>query len=271
MALTLADLVVATYNIKFTVGLQNAIADVNELINDHGAQIIGLQEFGAPERADFDRHFAGWNGYQPEPTVAMGTTPILFDRNVFDIVGAGGKRATPETYVGDAGAGPATLKAKWVNWVKLRHLPSGRYIVVFNNHAVPTAQDRQTGCPTDDPDLQERVDLHREHMGLLKRMIDDWDPDGLVFTIGDFNIDYATDVACQHPDFPYAKLHEANTVSSWEALGMTSHGTFLDDQGHRWLDWVCHRQDPAVTPADHVPLYYGHSDHRGVVVRYNIT
>ena len=45
-----------------------------------------------------------------------------------------------------AGAGPSTINAKFVNWVRLTDLETGRPVYVLNNHAVPSVQSK-TGGP----------------------------------------------------------------------------------------------------------------------------
>lgn len=67
--------------------------------------------------------------------------PFAIDTRVWDVLDMDGVLVYPDTYVGKAGAGPATLTERHVQWVKLRHKESPKAILhLLNVHAPPSKQ-----------------------------------------------------------------------------------------------------------------------------------
>ncbi|HEX4976761.1 MAG TPA: fibronectin type III domain-containing protein, partial [Nocardioides sp.] len=265
---------IATYNVHTDVTVAAAQADIAKLVNA-GADVIGLQEMGSRERRDavraalVDCETCVLDAYMPlfGPEAS---TPILYRSDKFTLEGSGSHKVSEATYVGDQGAGPSTLKAKFVNWVSLRHLASGRLVHVLNNHAVPSVQ-----APDGGPNwkLPERLQLYRQHMAGLRMLIQYFSAEGdPVFVTGDFNVNYRKDRVVRASMFPYVQLGGLDTRASWYTLGEPATGTHVLPDGFdkRLIDYVFHRTNPAVTLRTQAILRGYASDHRPVLTSYQL-
>ena len=76
----------------------------------------------------------------PGPPVPGDADPYRADR--FGSEGLRPVQVTELTLRGPAGAGPSTINAKFVNWVRLHRPETGRPVYVLNNHAVPRSRAR---------------------------------------------------------------------------------------------------------------------------------
>lgn len=85
--------------------------------------------------------------------------PFAFDANVWDLLEMDGYLSYEKTKVGKAGAGPATLTERHVQWLKLRHRQSPRaFLYLFNLHAAPSKQvPLQPGAEASRDELQEKL------------------------------------------------------------------------------------------------------------------
>ena len=256
---------VASYNTAAFIDHDRAAADVVRLAAE--ADIIGLQEMASLTRRNavkarlLDCSSCPFEGYMPAEAVPGGT-PILYRWSRFRLDGSGTVKVTEDTYVGAAGAGPSTLRARYLNWVKLRERATGRTVYVINNHAPPSVQGRD-GLPNQE--MEERLELYRQHMEGLTALIRKFRADGsLVVVTGDLNVNFRTDRRAQHPLFPYARLGGVGVRASYFHLGEPTLGTH--GSGDRLIDYVA-ASNPKKLLARSQRILTGYSsDHRPVVV-----
>ena len=172
--------------------------------------------------------------------------------------------------MGRQGAGPSTLRAKFINFVRLRERSTGRRLYVLNNHTVPTVQAKDGSA---NERMSERLDLYRKHMRGLQRLDRDMRATGAaVVATGDFNVNYRKDRRVQDPLFPYVRMHRAGAWSSYDKLGEAHRGTHVLRSGNdtRLIDYVFFADHPAVTAENQRVLYGYSSDHRPLLVRFGL-
>ncbi|WP_370247749.1 hypothetical protein [Nocardioides sp.] len=265
-----------TYNAGAAVSVKGAQADLRALMAKQPS-IVGLQEFASgPKRAWVRSTFVDcetchYGGYMPAPAVPGGT-PILYDARRFRLLRSGTVQVTKDTFVGQAGAGPATIRAKFINWITVRDLATGRSFSVLNNHAVPTVQGKGGGANRRMP---KRLAIYSKHMAGLAALITQLREDGggSVFVLGDFNVNYRLDRQVKDPVFPYAHLTPLGLAANWERLGLPSRGTHTLKGGNdtRLIDYVWSDQRAMLTPLTQEILEGFRSDHRPVVVTFQLS
>lgn len=262
---------IATYNVKSSLTPEQAVADISKLAGT-GVDVITLQEMGGgPRRAALraalvDCETCVFDGYLPD-TPGANSTPILWRSDRLELLGTGSRQVTKDTYVGPAGAGPNTLRARFVNYVKLREPATGRRIHVLNNHAVPSVQGKNGGR---NPRMSARLGMYRKHIRGLRALVTELRPTGAsVFVTGDFNVNYRRDRVVRDPLFPYANMHAVEARSSFEVLGETHRGTHVLNARNdtRLIDYVFTVRHKAVTLVDQRVLFGYRSDHRPLIVR----
>lgn len=266
---------VVTLNTAATISTARALSDIKQLAAT-GADIITLQEMASAERRKAVRAalvdcagcaYSAWMPALPVP----GSTPILFRKDKFELVKAGTEQVSAPTYVGARGAGPSTLNAKFVNWVKLHELTTGRRIFVLNNHAVPTVQAKNGGPNTA---LPKRLALYRQHMSGLKSLISRFEARRKpVFVTGDFNVNFRKDRVVRASLFPYVNMAQVHVQASYQALGEPVNGTHVLPNGYdkRLIDYVMFSNHPAVDPVSQRVLFGYNSDHRPLMVDFTLT
>ncbi len=264
----------ASYNAQYKSSPAETVSDLTK-IAAAGADIIGLQEMGAVDKRDAVRarfldcdtcQFDAFLSEEPE----QNATPILYRSTAFLLKSTGTKKVSKTTYVGPSGAGPSTVKAKFVNYVKLRHRATGKVVYVLNNHAVASVQGSDGGRDLSHP---KRLDLYRQHMSGLQNLITELSATGAaVLVTGDFNVNYRKDHIVRDTLFPYFRMREVSTAASWEALGMPELGTHRrsDGAGNRLIDYVFYRTNAGVAPESQRILDRCSSDHRPVLVQFTI-
>jgi endonuclease/exonuclease/phosphatase (EEP) superfamily protein YafD len=268
------DLHIATLNVHGELSIARAYEDISDLAATE-ADVIGLQEMGGRARRDYVReHLVDcadcvWDAHMPigGPEASV---PVLYRSDRFELEAEGSRKVSDATYVGPEGAGPSTLKAKYINWVVLRQLSTGQRVAVLNSHAVPTVQAKDGGP---NYKLPERLELYRQHMTGLQKLITEIAADGaLVFATGDFNVNYRKDKTVRAKMFPYVRMGRVDTRASYFHLGEPRTGTHVLPNGFdkRLIDYVFNRTDDAVTPAEQSILRGYNSDHRPLLVRYEI-
>jgi len=263
---------IVTYNMEYGRTPATVVDDINR-IADMGADVIGLQEMGSLDRRAavldqvVDCSSCIYDAFMPD-TREQNAVPILYRWSKFRLIDSGGTKVSERTFVGAGGAGPSTLKAKWVNWVLLRHRVTGQNMYVLNNHAVPSVQNSKG---TRDLSYPERLELYRQHMEGLKTMITGFTATGAaVFSTGDFNVNYRSDSVKQDTIFPYFNMSAVNVEASFTALGMPEMGTHTGGSGTRLIDYVFALKHPAVAAKAQTILTGFTSDHRPLLVRYAI-
>lgn len=260
---------IATYNIRNKIAPEVAVADLQELAAS-GADIIGTQEMGSRKRRDaiqaamVDCEQCVFGAHMVNPA-EVGATPILYRTDRFDLEDLGSRLAADRTFVGRKGAGPSTIAAKYVNYVKLREKTTGRSLYVLNSHAVASVQGPDGGSSGN----TRRMAMYSQHMETLKSMVREFTSRGVsVFVLGDLNVNYRRDVRVQDPLFPYVNMSEVRVQASYETLGMPDVGTHGD--GTRLIDYVSHLRRKVLTPLSQDVLRGYASDHRPVLVKFEL-
>lgn len=268
-----APVKIATLNVHSALSPTQALSDISRLVGT-GADVISLQEMGGRQRRDYVRAMlvdcdtCELDAYMPigGPEASI---PILFRKDRFILEAEGSHQVSDATYVGSRGAGPSTLKAKFVNYVVLYDLQTKQRVAVLNNHAVPTVQAPYGGPNS----LKLRHALYRKHMDGLTAKISEYAATGAtVFATGDFNVNYRKDSQVRAGLFPYSRLRAVSTHSSYEALGQPGTGTHVLRSGfdRRLIDYVFNLAHPAVSLASQAILRGYASDHRPLLTQYDV-
>jgi endonuclease/exonuclease/phosphatase (EEP) superfamily protein YafD len=262
---------IATYNTAAATKTKRAVADIQRLaaVSD----VVTLQEMGSWERRTavasslVDCETCTFDGFIPVAAVP-GSTPILWSSERFRLKESGTRQVTEDTFVGRAGAGPSTLRAKYINYVLLRDRATGVKFYVLNNHAVPTVQGNGGGANRQHP---KRLALYRQHMEGLKALVTEFAaPNRAVFVTGDLNVNYRRDRIVQDRLFPYYNLGQVDVHASHEALGEPKIGTHVLGSGNstRLIDYVSYLRHKAVVPVRQQVMTGYSSDHRPLVVDF---
>ena len=270
-----ASLRIVTYNVSADVKVQRTIDDLTSIITNQAPDVISLQEMSSwarrqAVRASFvDCEGCLYDTYMPTAAVPGGQ-PILFRRDKYTVLGSGMRQVTEDTYVGDRGAGPSTIHAKWITWVHLRDLATGRQVYVLNNHFVPTVQAPDGGTNNQ----TRRLSIYRKNMRGLVALIQEIQSTtgGLVFVTGDFNVNYRGDVVAKAPIFPYVALGSIGVISSYQNVYVPETGTHILDNGYdkRLIDYVFSLKRRGMAP-DALQVLMGlSSDHRPLVSDYTL-
>jgi endonuclease/exonuclease/phosphatase (EEP) superfamily protein YafD len=264
---------IVTYNARHDVRPATTVREVSSLARR--SDIITLQEMSSGQkRAGIRRALVScrecrWGAYMPQPAVPGGT-PILFRKRQYRLIGSGTRQVSDATRVGAGGAGPSTVRAKYINFVRLVERRTGRTVWVANNHTVASVQG-DGGRPNRKHDA--RLRLYREHMTGLTAMVQRFRGEGgLVFVTGDFNVNHRTDRRAQARMFPYATMRAVGMRASYVPLGQPARGTHVlaNGRGDRLIDYVHHLPRPGLVPREQAILRGYASDHRPLRVTYRI-
>lgn len=267
-----ASVKVATYNVAADLTVDEAVSDVTKLATSTGADVVALQEMGSAKRRAgvvaglVDCSMCEYEAYVPQLAVP-GSTPILYRWEKFRLVSTGTEQVSDATYVGAQGAGPSTLRAKYINYVELRERATGRTVYVLNNHAVPTVQGKGGGSNSN----TARVDLYRQHMAGLKSMVAAFEAKGgSVLVTGDLNVNFRKDKVVRDRAFPYYNLHQVGLQASYEPLGEPTSGTHRLSAGNdtRLIDYVYFQPSAALKAVSQRVMLGYRSDHRPLVVEF---
>jgi endonuclease/exonuclease/phosphatase (EEP) superfamily protein YafD len=262
---------IATYNSAAGTKTNRAVADIQRLTAT--SDVVALQEMGSWARRSavasslVDCESCTFDGFMPIAAVP-GSTPILWNSERFGLKESGTRQVTQDTFVGRAGAGPSTLRAKYINYVLLRDRATGVKFYVLNNHAVPTVQGKGGGANGQHP---KRLELYRQHMEGLKALITELAaPNRAVFVTGDLNVNYRRDRIVKDRLFPYYNLGKLDVHASHDALGEPKIGTHAlgSGNGTRLIDYVYYMRHQAVVPTRQQVLTGYSSDHRPLVVDF---
>lgn len=266
---------IITYNTDAQLEPEAALHDL-AVIMRRDPDIITLQEMASPAkraavRATYvDCDGCVWGTNMPGPPVP-GETPILYRADRFELKASGSVQVTEPTYVGPAGAGPSTINAKYVNWVRLLDRESGRPVYVLNNHAVPSVQGRSGGPNRHFP---KRLEIFRTHMDGLQDLVrgiteNHW---GLVFVTGDLNVNFRRDEVLAPAMFPYRKLGDVGLQASYEALSEPTIGTHTLRSGNdsRLIDYVYFLPRKPLQPSGQRVMRGLSSDHRPLLVDFDV-
>ena len=269
-----SSLRIATYNVSAGLPVGRTVRDLREIVKD-SPDVIALQEMASWKRrqavrqAFVDCDTCAYDAHVPGPAVPGGT-PILYRSDKYTLLEKGSEKVTEDTRVGERGAGPSTIRAKWVNWVRLRDNATQRQVYVLNNHFVPTVQAGDGG-----PNGQrKRVEIYRKHMAGLVGIIDRVRKatGGTVFVTGDFNVNYRNDSVKQATIFPYHALGAIGVRSSFQNVSVPKEGTHVLANGYskRLIDYVLNLERRSVRSDDHRIIFGLGSDHRPLVAGYTL-
>ena len=272
---TTSTLRYVTYNIRAKLTPAVATRDIIRLALD-GADVITMQEMGSGKRrqavraAVSDCSECPFDAYMPPPAM-QGAVPILYRWEKYRLVGSGSQLIHPATKVGSKGAGPDTIAAKYVNWVRLRDRVTGKVISVVNSHAVASVQNAKCRPNTKNG---KRLKLYRKHMDALRSVVSTLRSQGdVVFTSGDFNVNYRCDRTVRDKLFPAYNLSAVGMTATYALLGVPATGTHKLANGGdtRVIDQIWFTQATGVTPtAQRILMDYA-SDHRPVSVDFALT
>jgi endonuclease/exonuclease/phosphatase (EEP) superfamily protein YafD len=267
---------IVTYNTEAKIKPSRAMQDLAALMAKD-PDIITLQEMASPEKRQriraryIDCEGCVWGANMPGPPVP-GETPVLYRTDRFELQDSGSVQVTEATYVGKAGAGPSTLNAKYVNWVRLRDLRTGRTVFVYNNHTVPSVQGKSGGPNRHAP---KRLKLFRKHMTGLQDLVRDITAKhrGLVFVTGDLNVNYRRDRVLAPGMFPYRMLGAVGLEASYEAVRQPRTGTHTLPSGNdtRLIDYVYFQPRTSLKPSRQQIIQGLSSDHRPLMVDFEVT
>ena len=250
-----ASFSVASLNVKFLLSKADAQQDIDTMIGN-GADIIGLQEMGQRARHDLVRSISGFGNFIP--TTEARSLPIIWRESLFSLLDSGSVQvAQPDNR--QTGWG-------WISWVKLTHIPTGKTVIVGNNHAVSQVEAR--GRYTSEPALQGRVQMHQDHMTGMRDFVNNRTAEGLIFMLGDLNFNFRTDAVVRNPAAPYSKLNTAGMVATYRD-SMPQGGTHMG--GGRLIDYVMYEKAKSVAPREQRIVRGLNTDHNGVLVSFDLT
>jgi endonuclease/exonuclease/phosphatase (EEP) superfamily protein YafD len=264
---------IVTYNVRHDVRPRRTVAEVEELAR--ASDIITLQEMSSgTKRAGVRRSLISckgcrWGAHMPQAAVPGGT-PILFRKRQYRLERTGTRQVSEPTRVGGSGAGPSTVRAKYINFVRLTERRTGRTVWVLNNHAVASVQG-DGGRPN--RKHRARLRLYRQHMAGLTALVERFRrKGGLVFVTGDFNVNHRSDRRAQARMFPYATMRDVGMRASYLPLGQPARGTHVlaNGRGDRLIDYVHFLPRKRVWPREQRILHGYASDHRPLLVHYEV-
>jgi len=111
----------------------------------HEADVVGMSEMADQSLRDFDwpdRIGRFWPEHPPgrpdDPPKHIKAHPLFWDRRTMKFVRSGARLLSEATFVGEAGAGPATLQPCWLLWVTLQNRATGTLMTFGNTHTAPS-------------------------------------------------------------------------------------------------------------------------------------
>lgn len=187
---------------------------------------------------------SGYGVYRGEGEPGQAATPLVYNREFLKPLDRGWfcEPMTARTKVGKAGAGPSTLKAKWVVGGLFRHLPSRRIVAIGSTHVVPSVY------------LPTRRRLAREHIHNLSHSFAGFR--GLVFVMGDFNMT------------PHNRLLDPMYQAGW----LTTQGRFgpQPTHGDRAIDYIWWHKEPDRVNVRNAWTVKTGSDHRALLAEFSV-
>lgn len=264
---------IATFNAAAFQSNKRAVRDVRRLAHS-GIDVMGLQEMAsAKRRKRVHDQLVGcrgcpWAAHVPGGGAVRASTPIYWKREQYKLMKRGAVFVTPPTRVGRPGAGPARMNAKYITFVRLRDRGTGRTLWVLNNHAVPSVQGKNGGANKARP---ARLRLYKKHMIKLQRLVRECTrKGGLVFAIGDFNVNFRTDRRTRTHRFPSYRLGRVGLRNSYGVLGEPALGSHSLRGGRstRLIDHVWFTPRRTLTPTHQRVMRGYSSDHRPVKVSF---
>lgn len=219
------ELVVGTYNIRAGVSLPG-FKDAITAFKSSGVEVAGLQEIGSNDRNKYLLADHTWGYYRPP---ALQQNPIIWDRDRFDVLGAGGYMIAEKRDLHGEHSGDEAKGDSWATVVRLLDRETGLTASFLNVHLVRGAI--KGGRPVaDKPHL---VDLYYDQVAGLVAAIEEEgkrDDTDQVFVLGDFNVGYEADAKWRLRKLPYKRFTNAGLTSMWKNSPMLDkpYGTHRD-------------------------------------------
>jgi endonuclease/exonuclease/phosphatase family metal-dependent hydrolase len=216
---------------RFEVGTHNVLRGAADFTRFAG--VIGWQEVNDDaDRAKMRRQLGDrYAHFVPAPDAA-GAVPISWRAANFQLLGSG----SVKVHDGRARVTPS----RWINWVHLRHVRSGRDITFVNTHFISGAFKASSSFTA------WRLERWKEHRAKLKQVLANLrtaNPQRPVFVVGDFNHRGYLDLSAQdtHP----IRLGTRTPIDQLYA-GRPGHGACLTELSaagsdhNRWraLGWL---------------------------------
>lgn len=262
------EVTVATANLYIRLPWSQARADLERIAAR--AQLIGLNEV-SPERAADLRGWAaanpGWTFVRPtHPSSSFsGQNAVLVRTDTFEVLSQGvvfGSRASMRGY---------KIDSRWITWVQLREVESGRGVVYLQTHM--DAAVESGGRPRGN--AAPRLANNMRYMQTLERVAATFATNHEVIVGGDWNVDALGDRRVQSPRFPFRLLEDGGTAG---AAGLRSSYTLLGFDvpptsrlaGGRYIDYLAVWTRPdrgGATFTDHTVLTGAFSDHDPLLAR----
>jgi endonuclease/exonuclease/phosphatase (EEP) superfamily protein YafD len=145
-------------------------------------------------------------------------------------------------------------------------------IHVLNNHTVPSVQGKGGGP---NYELPKRLKLYRKHMAGVQRLVRHITkryPWGLVFVVGDLNVNYRRDRVVAPSIFPYRRLGNVGLCASYRVLGEPRRGTHVLASGNdtRLIDHIYFKPRRSLVPSRQRIMTGLASDHRPLLVTFKL-
>ena len=250
-----------TYYGNSTTNVGNAAQE----LSGKGGDILAFQEVHQPSRRTalkskmIDCSGCKYSGYVQNYSTdgsSPASLPIYWNKTRFSLLNSGYVKVADAT-----GTDPNYISSKWITWVSLRDIATGRQFYVLNTHTVASIESGgQIGGDSG------RVNNYKTHMNKLDTLIDDFQRSGTpIFITGDFNVNYRKDREVQSIYFPYYRTNKQGIKSNWQIFGPPSGGT--QGSNDRVIDYVFSMTHGAVAPvsaskygnrfgSDHYPVFY---------------
>ncbi|MGH3658916.1 MAG: endonuclease/exonuclease/phosphatase family protein, partial [Micromonosporaceae bacterium] len=226
------------------------------------SDLVGLNEVAG--RYSFLRDWAannGWHFYAPDPNHARNEA-LLARKSMFDVVSRG------SVFACDTNGPGEVPPARYTNWVRYLHKPTGRYVHHINAHA--NAHIDNNGHPYDLP----RTDCAEKQFRDIKALATSKQDSGQVVVSGDLNVDFVDDRRVQYVNFPWRVFEDnalPNLRSTYNILGVKGTGTL----GSRHIDyiyfWKRVPEHQKMWLTDYSIVTGTESDHNGLVATFAIS
>jgi hypothetical protein len=244
---------IGTYNIVNSASPDEAETAMRRLLPH--VDVAGLQEYEPNERLPSLERLdqVGWGYWKTRYS-----DPIIYDRLQFQFLSARAVTVADGRMVEDKAS---STQLKYRNdtlaaVVRLLYRPTGERLVFINVHPTPGATPK--GRPN--TLMPRRLGMYKEEIRRTAALAAAEQPNGRVFFLGDWNINYRADVQVRYKPFAFRQFKLVGYKSVW-ATGMPEIGT----QNRALIDGVW-----ATTPPTSAEILtdFPESDHRPTVVTY---
>lgn len=195
-------------NVSFltqNMGKKSARANLRNIIRDDPG-VIGFGELSGRNYA-IAKRILNRNGYGLH---GQNGTPVAWDKSEYKLKDKGREKISDRTFVGQAGAGPSTLKAKYANWIRLKDKDTGDRSTFTTAHLAPSRKIPVRGR------LQ---DQQIQNLAAVQRRLEQMFPKASHTLMGDFNTSKRKHLR---------PLMNQTNMSAYRAPGKTHRVGFID-------------------------------------------